>query len=202
MFCGKRIYSFLVIAFIVSTTYSTSVSAWVTEFEPKNVTLHMHDVRSINLTLTQLNVPELIATNATIRVVSDKDILEVTRLIPLHEIQNGQWRGQFNVSGTFLGRAQAYVEITWRAGNVSRSTETFPVVIIREERFIDKMFTISVASLVSILYINFGAALDMRKVRAAFVRPIGPVIALLCHYLVLPVVSLIHRLTKRKVSFQ
>lgn len=182
----------IVIVFITAAVPIHADVKWTTTFEPNNLTLNMHDSRVVNLRLAEFsNLPDLIAANATIKVVSDNDILEVNRQIPISEITNGQWSGQFNVSASFLGRAQVYVHIEHR-GNVSQSAESLPVVIIREVRLIDTLFTISVATLVSILYINFGAALDLQKVRAAFVRPIGPCLALFCHFLVLPVVCVLY----------
>lgn len=191
MFAQRDMHCVLVLLFIAAATVQIRAEndvTWTTKFEPNNFTLHMHDTRNVTLTLMALNEPDLIATNATIKIVSDNDILVVNRQIPLNEIKNGQWSGQFAVNAAFLGRAQVYVRIE-RNGIVSQSPESLAVVIIREERLIDLLFTISVASLVTILYINFGAALDLQKVRAAFVRPIGPSIALFCHFLVLPVVS-------------
>lgn len=189
----RRVHCIYVILFIVTTAtvqiHADNDVKWTTRFEPNNFTLHMHDTRSVNVTLTGLNLSDLIETNATIKIVSNNDILEVSRQIPLNEIKDGQWSGQFNVSATFLGQAKVFVHII-RNGNVNQSPESLDVIIIREERLIDTLFTISVATLVSILYINFGAALDLRKVRAAFVRPIGPSIALFCHFLLLPVVRL------------
>lgn len=188
MFAERRILRVVVIVLITAAVHADNDIKWSTKFEPNNFTLHMHETQSVNVTLAALSVADLIATNATIKIVSDNDILEVSRQIPLNEIKNGEWSGQFNASAAFLGRAQVYVHIE-RNGSVSQSNESLAVIIIREERLIDKLFTISVATLVSILYINFGAALDLQKVRAAFVRPIGPLIALFCHFLVLPVVS-------------
>lgn len=189
MFSDRKIYCVFVILFIAATVqiHADNDKEWTCLFVPKKFTVHMLDTRIVNLTLTGLNLADLIATNATIKIVSDNDILQVERQIPLNEIHDGQWSGQFNVSATFLGRAQVFVHIV-RRENVIKSKESLAVIIIREERLIDTLFTISVASLVSILYINFGAALDMQKVRAAFVRPIGPSIALFCHFLILPVV--------------
>lgn len=202
MLVARQIYSVIVIVFIAATVpiHADIEVKWTTTFEPNNLTLHMHDSRVVDLRLAEFSdLPDLIAANATIRIVSDNNILEVNRQIPISEVKNGQWSGPFNVSATFLGRAQVYVHIEHK-GNVSQSTESLPVVIIREERLIDTLFTISVASLVSILYINFGAALDLQKVRAAFVRPIGPCLALFCHFLVLPVVCAVFGGLSWKIS--
>lgn len=162
---------------------------WTAYFRPENVTVHMHDSQTINLTLFDLDTDNLIKENASIRLVSDSDILQVSRQIPLLEIQDGDWHGSFNVSAVFLGNARVHVIIEMN-GTMVRSRESLPVIIIREERLIDKLFTISVATLVSILYINFGAALDLTKVKDILARPIGPAIAFFCQFMFLPLVSL------------
>lgn len=161
---------------------------WTALFKPENITVHMHQMQTVNLTLYDLDANELIKHNATIKLVSDSDILLVERQIPLVEIENGEWWGTFNVSAVFLGSARVHVVIELN-GTTEWSHKSLPVIIIREERFIDKLFTISVAALVSILYINFGAALDMTKVKEILVRPIGPAIAFFCQFVCLPLVS-------------
>lgn len=161
---------------------------WTAFFRPENITVHMHHDQAVNLTLFDLDTTDLIEKNATIRLVSDSDILQVSRQIPLIEIQDGEWSGSFNVSAVFLGNARVHVIIE-TDGSVIQSHESLPVIIIREERVIDKLFTVSVAMLVSILYINFGAALDLTKVRGILARPIGPAIAFFCQFMFLPLVS-------------
>lgn len=61
---------------------------------------------------------------------------------------------------------------------------------MREERTIDTIFTISVAILVSILYINFGCAMDWNVCRDTLKRPIGPAIGFFCQFLIMPLVNL------------
>lgn len=195
MLIERKTHFFLAVLFIVTATVpirGDNGIKWTTKFELNDtkVQLHMHDTLRVNVTLSGLNVADLIATNASINIVSDDNVLEVIGgNIPLGKISElGQWSGSFDVSATFLGRAQVNVRIV-RNGITYQSPESLAIIIIREERLVDKLFTASVATLVSILYINFGAALDVQKVRAAFVRPIGPSIALFCHFLLLPVVS-------------
>lgn len=60
---------------------------------------------------------------------------------------------------------------------------------MREERTIDTIFTISVAILVSILYINFGCAMDWNVCRDTLKRPIGPAIGFFCQFLIMPLVN-------------
>lgn len=162
---------------------------WTVTFEPQNLTMHMNSVHYVNLTLRGLNESTLLTANSSVFVISDSDILRVHHEIPLHEISNGSWSGSINVSAVFLGHADILVFVKWDEV-LERSDESLPVVIIREERFIDKLFTVSVAVLVSILYINFGAALDLTKVKSILIRPIGPLIAVFINFFILPLVRL------------
>lgn len=66
------------------------------------------------------------------------------------------------------------------------------ITVIREERTIDTIFTISVAILVSILYINFGCAMDWNVCRDTLRRPIAPAIGFFCQFLIMPLVNLFY----------
>lgn len=152
--------------------------------------MHMESINSINLTINHLDSDELKLTNATIRIVSASDLLKVSKEIPLSEIVNGQIVNSFKAEAIFIGKSDIYVEIV-KIINGERKIESSPklhVIIVRPERLIDTLFIISVATLVSILYINFGAALDLGKVKGVLKRPIGPAIAFFCHFIVLPLV--------------
>lgn len=149
----------------------------------------MNKIETINLTLKHLDYVELIQNNAELVVFSDEKILQVIdSKLKFDNIINDTWTGQFNISGEFLGLARVYANITAN-GHTQRSNESLSVVIIREERVIDRIFTVSVVVLVSILYINFGAALDLGKVKEILVRPIGPLIAFVCQFLFMPLVN-------------
>lgn len=151
--------------------------------------MHMDTVTHINLTIKNLNKTELEEHSATIRVISDSDLLSVSKEIPLNEIQdNGSWNGSFDVGAIFIGKSELYVEIS-RKDEKPEQSDKLPVIIVRPERLIDTIFIISVATLVSILYINFGAALDLGKVKGVLRRPVGPAIAFFCHFIFLPLVS-------------
>lgn len=148
----------------------------------------MEEVQTINLTLSELRAIELIQNNAELTVVSDTHRLKVIAAeFKLDDIEDDKWTGQFNISGIFLGNAKLSANITMN-GKSEQSNQTLNVIIIREERLIDRIFTISVVVLVAILYINFGAALDLGKVKEILVRPIGPLIAFVCQFLFMPLV--------------
>lgn len=163
--------------------------AWQAYFEPNPIKIQMNKIQTINLTLKQLDYIELIQNNAELSVFSEDEILRVIKSkLKFDNILNDTWTGQFNISGEFLGLAHVYANISVN-GKSQRSNESLSVVIIREERLIDRIFTVSVVILVSILYINFGAALDLGKVKEILVRPIGPLIALVCQFLFMPLVN-------------
>lgn len=178
----------LVVCCVFSVLFGTS-TAWEAHFQPNSTLLHMGDVRTINLTLTGLNSVELIQNDGVLTVISDNaDILHIEKKVEFDDIIDEKWSGQFNMTGNFLGTAKVYANISLN-GHSERSNQSMSVTIIREERLIDRIFTGSVIALVSILYINFGAALDLGKVKEILVRPIGPLIAFVCQFLFMPLVT-------------
>lgn len=71
---------------------------------------------------------------------------------------------------------------------VVKETSTVKVAVTRTVRVIDTLFTVSVASLVSILYINFGCAMDWGVCKETLKRPIGVFIGVVCQFLFMPLV--------------
>lgn len=165
------------------------IPTWNVTFEPHTVTVHMSESTPINVTITGLDAERLLNDNAVIEFRSDNVIADVDpATVNLKEIVKGTWNGTVELRNTFLGSANIFVVIT-RNGTEQRSSSSLSAVIIRPQRFIDSLFTVSVACLVSILYINFGAAIDLTKVKGIVMRPIGPLIAMFCQFLFMPVVS-------------
>lgn len=89
------------------------------------------------------------------------------------------------------GRTKIFVEIKNAANVTERSEvgESLDVTIIRPKRVIDRMFTYSVIILVSILYINFGAAINMSTIKDIMRKPVGPLICFVCQFLFMPVTA-------------
>lgn len=165
-------------------------TSWTATFEPTKITIHMNEQATINLTIIGLDANELRNENATLEIRSDSSIAGVYNPVSLDDIVDGTWKGAFQIDAIFLGSAKIYVEIVSDKGG-DRSITTLPVIIIRGEEFIDRIFLVSVAVLVSILFINFGAAIDLSKIKAITIRPIGPAIACFCQFVFLPVVSFV-----------
>uniref|UniRef100_A0A1Q3FJ43 Putative na+-bile acid cotransporter n=1 Tax=Culex tarsalis TaxID=7177 RepID=A0A1Q3FJ43_CULTA len=182
------------LTFPVKQQQDDDLPAWQISYNPSTLQLHMNTIQNISLRIEGIAAPDL-ANDPTIQLRSGRDhvaSLPGGGLVPVVEIRdNGIYDGTFNVSGVFLGSTTLFVEVRgWRDGNRTVSLpKELPVTVIREERVIDKVFTASVAILVSILYINFGAALDLPTLKAIMVRPIGPVIGFLAQFLFMPLLS-------------
>lgn len=76
-----------------------------------------------------------------------------------------------------------------KADVTERSAESLDVTILRPQRVIDRMFTYSVIILVSILYINFGAAINMSTIKDIMRRPVGPAICFVAQFLFMPLAA-------------
>ncbi|XP_071056393.1 sodium/bile acid cotransporter 5 [Onthophagus taurus] len=97
------------------------------------------------------------------------------------------FNGFFNLTGIFLGKTEIVFEIT--SQNKSLWEQKVLINIIRRQRTIDTIFTASVAILVSLIYINFGCALNWTDVKTTLRRPIGPIIGLSSQFFFMPLAS-------------
>lgn len=94
------------------------------------------------------------------------------------------------VDGRNLGYATAVLVATDAGGNVVlETTPILEVSVVRTQRVIDLIFTLSVVILVSISYVNMGCTLEWPVIVATMKRPFGPVVGLCCQYLFMPLVS-------------
>lgn len=85
-----------------------------------------------------------------------------------------------------LGVTEIYVE---REG--IKSQNTLKVIIMKEIKPMDKVFSATVALLITIVYINFGAALDLDALIQILKKPIGPAIGFFCQYVVMPLIGFV-----------
>jgi len=96
-----------------------------------------------------------------------------------------------NVTGHFLGRAVICAhEFVDDQNNetVSAKLNCTRVSVVRKRGWLDKAFTYSVISLVTIIYINMGAALDTQLIKETLRRPVGPLIGFCTQFLTMPLV--------------
>ena len=111
------------------------------------------------------------------------------------------WSFTFNVTGEFLGFARIFPKIVNKEnlvtdfsilGNddeISSSTPSHLVSVLREKTIQSKIFAASVALLISIAYINMGCAIDLQVVKETLKRPVGPLIGFITQFLFMPLIS-------------
>merc|ERR1712172_335607 len=63
------------------------------------------------------------------------------------------------------------------------------VSVVRKKTIQSKLFSYSVAILVSLAYINMGCALDLEVVKKTLKKPVGPLIGFICQYFIMPLIS-------------
>jgi len=97
------------------------------------------------------------------------------------------WEVFFNISGHFLGVTKVQAEIKNKDQVLAK--ESMNVEVVRKKTIQSKVFSYSVAILVSLAYINMGCALDIDVVKKTLKRPIGPAIGFICQFLVMPLLS-------------
>lgn len=85
--------------------------------------------------------------------------------------------------------------------NVKSTDDRVDVKCLRKQRLIDRIFTGSTATLVAIIYINFGCVVQWAELRNLVRKPVGPAIGFLGQFIVMPVVSLDFYLSDWKILF-
>ena len=183
-----RFCVFLTFLLLQIFAYCTSASAQfrVIFNKPSPLNLTMYEKTELGFNIDGLPPDDV----DTIQLKSiDGHIAEV--LDGKVELVNNQYEGMFNVSGVFLGKTNLFVSVNRKNNVTVEGEDKMPVIVTRKTRIIDTAFTISVATLVSILYINFGAALDLHVLKSILRRPIGPVLGFLSQFLFMPLVSYI-----------
>lgn len=172
------------------------MSSWVVSFDPVEVLLPMDSMSTVNFSAF-LSDQEIDA--GIVRVITtDKSVAnpypaDKTYILKTENISNFScnWNSAFNVTGNFLGYAEMHLQLIDKSDNtILKHSNPVNVKVVRSERVIDHVFTYSVAVLVSVIYINFGCALDWSVLKQTIRRPVGPSIGFLCQFLIMPLVSL------------
>lgn len=72
----------------------------------------------------------------------------------------------------------------------SDADDVLMIVVVKGKPLLTRIFTISVAVLVSLTYVNMGCSLDMDIVKSVIKKPIAPAVGLICQYICMPLVSI------------
>ncbi|XP_058058357.1 P3 protein-like [Anopheles bellator] len=181
-------------ATLISDDDRTEKLSWAVAYDPPKLTVHMGMVQNVTVQITHIDRTDL-ADVASVQLRSEREHVATVEngTIVIFEVleANVPYNGSFTIVGNFLGQTNFFVEVVHKNGTAEplSSAATLPVTVIRQERVIDHVFTGSVILLISILYINFGAALDVGALKQIARRPVGPVIGFFCQFLFMPLLS-------------
>lgn len=186
---------FLVILLLFLSTFTCTMIRWEVKFENETCSIPMGDSKNISVIIVHLNKTDLIASNATIRIVGDRNILNVSKIIPINEINGDKWNGFFEVEAIFIGSANVFVEIMTE-NTVERSSQQMQINVklkhIVNGVFV-QVFNICVIVFYFIMQVHFGVVLDLNKVKSIVRKPLRPFAAFVCNYTLIPLVSWSHK---------
>merc|ERR1711865_1234562 len=87
----------------------------------------------------------------------------------------------FSINGKFLGFTNIKAEL--------KDQRSSKVLVEKKKTIQSKLFSYSVAILVSLAYINMGCAMDLEVVKKTLKKPVGPLIGFICQYFIMPLIS-------------
>uniref|UniRef100_A0A1A9WDB0 Sodium-bile acid cotransporter n=1 Tax=Glossina brevipalpis TaxID=37001 RepID=A0A1A9WDB0_9MUSC len=163
-----------------------------TEFSPNESTVPMGTILKQPVKVQILDIENYPLEYTNIHFISDYPRLAtVSDVIKGIELDSDhKWQGNITIDLRFMGKAHIRTELVNTLTNNTKSCgNKLKLTIIRQQRIIDYVFTGSVALLVSLLYIIFGAALDLTILRNLLRRPVGPAIGFLSQFLLMPLLS-------------
>ncbi|XP_014482405.1 PREDICTED: ileal sodium/bile acid cotransporter-like isoform X1 [Dinoponera quadriceps] len=181
MTCLQRM---AIVAAVIGFLLLQGAAAWKTKIT-SDITVRMNDVVSFPFVISN-EVP----TQSKLVLVPSADS-DVAKLSLYVLVQNEtSFNGVLNITGVFLGTTKLTFTLMENEDKIYNE-DVAVITVIRKERAIDNAFTISVAVLVSILYINFGCAMDWNVCRNTLKRPIGPAIGFFCQFVIMPLLSFV-----------
>lgn len=147
-------------------------------FNPKNVTVYMYDSIpvSYNISTSDNNFQCTLYTENPHIAFIEKDIV----------LQYPNYTGSFNITGNFLG--ETVISCKDLASNATLE-EKLDVKCLRKKRVIDQIFTASTATLVAIIYINFGCVVQWPELKNLIKKPVGPAIGFFGQFIIMPLLS-------------
>ncbi|XP_066139663.1 uncharacterized sodium-dependent transporter YocS-like isoform X2 [Euwallacea fornicatus] len=146
-------------------------------FTPSNITVHMGEVETIEYFVTSIDEGtscKLYSENEHIAYL--EKVIDISTTGP----------GSFKVHGNFLG----YTFISCRNMSIpTRIDDQLDIRCLRRPILVDTIFTASVGTLVAIIYINFGCAVNWGELRNLLKKPIGPLLGFSGQFILMPLIS-------------
>lgn len=179
---------FSVLLFLFEVTASLTVT-----FSPsQNLTLKEGSDDVVNFTLYDKEAASRYGPSSILEYqigIQDDVIADIkgnrSFFVSTDELRNN-YTSYFTVTGKFLGKTTVSINPKSRSILVDGPANYLPIIVKRKQTTISLIFTISVAVLVSLNYINMGCALETEVVKSVLRRPIAPALGFLSQYLVMP----------------
>ncbi|KAJ6634981.1 Solute carrier family 10 member 6 [Pseudolycoriella hygida] len=191
----KSLPKFVLVLFFTSLNLSRSTcTEWHAIFDPNRTMIEIDASEDVHLTLSNLldETIDSINRNYAIRTLNEKvAVVENPDDIEFVNVagESHSWEAHFRVRGVFLGTTRFFVVRIVDGVDIEQSDEFIDVIVLRPERVLDTLFAVVVVLLLAILFINFGAAIDLEIMKNIFKRPIGPAIGTVCQLVFVPLIS-------------
>lgn len=197
---ASKIFSILIFSVVIVLTISSHFTSaeneieWEAKFDRNVMSMNIGEPDEFLLLLKFLKKSQSEKANTTIRLVSSHpEIVQVLKTIPLSEVSD-LWNGfHVEIQPVGLGKANVSVEIT--RNDTIEMPDNHVEVSVTRSHMIKKfkpqnvLFYLKFMQYFYILMnVCFGAALDVKKLKAILANPIGPSLALISNFVILPLV--------------
>ncbi|KAJ8715621.1 hypothetical protein PYW07_010103 [Mythimna separata] len=159
-------------------------------FLPNITTVNMDEYEYVNVTISGADMQA--GDQFTLATANDHLLAadwNSTYTLTEDHVQKKRFDGKVRVTGKFLGRTNVLVRHHRSGTEGIQVNGSLPVIVLRPERVIDTIFVTSVATFVSLIFINFGCAMHWPTVKDVLRRPIGPLIGMCGQFLFMPLMS-------------
>ncbi|XP_047364466.1 ileal sodium/bile acid cotransporter-like isoform X2 [Vespa velutina] len=158
------------------------VEKWVVNLTTNSIGLAMEETKTV-----PFSVKTKYPGNFSFDYISEStNVATISGVI--NQNDSNHFYGILNITGIFLGTTKIKLYLM-KDKNIEDSKDILSVTVVRYQRTLDTIFTVSVAILVSILYINFGCAMDWEVCKRTLKKPIGPAIGCFCQFFFMPLLS-------------
>ncbi|XP_061401065.1 hepatic sodium/bile acid cotransporter-like [Musca vetustissima] len=164
---------------------------WQVNFEEKLVNVSMKQSKVFQIEIVKID-PNWGPDFELHILPGDMGLIRLSHnIITAKDLKVGQtsWKGNFTMEGILLGRTPVYVELRRPNQETETAAETMDVIILRKIDKLDVAFRTLVGGFVMLLYVNFGAALELDALKRILLKPIGPAIGFVGQFLIMPILS-------------
>ncbi|XP_073827972.1 hepatic sodium/bile acid cotransporter-like [Musca autumnalis] len=165
--------------------------SWTVNFEEEKLNVSMTQSKVIQIEID--NIDPTWGSNYEFHILPmDMEVLRMSHnVISGKDLKAGQtsWKGNFTIEGLFLGYSPVYVQLRRPNEEPETALETLDVIVLRNVGKMDVAFKFLVGTFVMLLYVNFGAVLELDALKGILLKPIGPAIGFVGQFLIMPVLS-------------